>query len=198
MIQKRTSSNPEIFHELLIKAQTGDLDALNEILTSWRPFLRAKAYALLNQTVAKRVDPSDLVQDTMARVHLKLEQFQGNSSYQWECWLNQILLNQAKHTNRFHRARKRNVDRELCSDSLEKESPQVTPDKALAEIERSARIMFALESLPNPGRLVVTMRVFEQKKFDEISLVLNKSEGSVRVIWTRALRKLRIFVNQVR
>ena len=55
---------------------------------------------------------------------------------------------------------------------------------------RSAR-MGALARLPADHREVLILRHLEGLDFAEVALRMNRSAGAVRVLWTRALKKLR-------
>jgi DNA-directed RNA polymerase specialized sigma24 family protein len=57
--------------------------------------------------------------------------------------------------------------------------------------ERDARIAAALEQLPPDMRAVVVGRVFRREPFEMLAGSLGRSSGSARVLWTRALRRLR-------
>jgi DNA-directed RNA polymerase specialized sigma24 family protein len=48
-----------------------------------------------------------------------------------------------------------------------------------------------MEHLPDPMRQVVVRRVFQREPFETIAASLGCSSGAARVMWTRALRKLR-------
>jgi RNA polymerase sigma factor (sigma-70 family) len=57
--------------------------------------------------------------------------------------------------------------------------------------EEARRLAAAIEDLPARMRDVIVGRVFEQRPFEEIAAGLGCSPGAARVLWTRALRRLR-------
>jgi DNA-directed RNA polymerase specialized sigma24 family protein len=57
--------------------------------------------------------------------------------------------------------------------------------------EQDACIAAALEQLPEDMRAVVVGRVFRQESFESLAGSLGLSSGNARVLWTRALRRLR-------
>lgn len=57
--------------------------------------------------------------------------------------------------------------------------------------ERRTIVMQAMEGLPEDQRLVVMRRFFEQRSMREIANEMGRSEGAVKQLQLRAMRKLR-------
>src|SRR5262249_23863022 len=84
--------------------------------------------------------------------------------------------------------------------SLQREHALPTPLPAGRDPGPAVRAMFrvqdaqlaaAIQQLPDDMRAVIVRRVFQQEPFEVVAQALNRSPGAARVLWTRALRRLR-------
>ena len=61
----------------------------------------------------------------------------------------------------------------------------------LEQVDRSARLFRAVETLPEDQRKVILLRFSEEKSIREIAADLNRSEGAVKQLQFRGLENLR-------
>jgi RNA polymerase sigma-70 factor (ECF subfamily) len=80
---------------------------------------------------------------------------------------------------------------EVGEDDLADPERRGDPVDAVLALERAERVRAALESLPEPQRVVVHLHRFEDLGFAEIGRVLGISEGAARIRAFRAYRQLR-------
>ena len=180
------------FAERLARSRAGDRIALEELFVPWRPLLRLQAHQLLGSELCARIDPSDVVQEAWAQAFASLDQFRGGSEGEWVNWLRALVAGQAANAQRFHHAGKRTPGREdgWPVESLADEQV-LGPATDILLRERDARLAAALEALPEDMHTVVVRRVFHREPFPVVARALGRSPGATRVLWTRALRRLR-------
>ena len=80
-------------------------------LERFRSYLLILARMNLNGGPRNRIDPSDVVQQTLLEAHAKADQFHGDSAA-LAAWLRQALVNNLRDTRRALGRRKRDVRRE--------------------------------------------------------------------------------------
>ncbi len=182
---------------LIPRARQGDDEARNEICQQVQQYLEMMAVKQLDQSLQRKVNPSDVVQLTMARMINGIEDFQGNSNAEFYGWLNQILKNEVKTSRRdLHRA-KRDIgrERELTDEggNLVKPDfadPNLTPSSEAIRAEKLDQFSRVLSRLPADYAQVIELRSLQEMTFKEVAKEMNKSYDAVTKLWYRAVVKL--------
>jgi RNA polymerase sigma-70 factor, ECF subfamily len=185
---------------LFEQARGGDTAALSQLLEAYRNYLRLLARTRIDSGFRVRLDPSDLVQETLLEAHRDFQQFVGSSEKELVVWLRQILVRNLTDQLRRHRAKGRDWRRQHSLEVLLDKSCQQL-DKALAQGistpsakavqgEQAVLLADALSHLQADYREVIILRNLEHLSFDEIAERMGRSSGAARMLWTRALEKL--------
>lgn len=190
--------------DLIRQARAGDGGAMQQLLVRYREFVRLVVRCRAGGRLQARVDHSDLVQETFVRVVENFAQFHGTEEAEWRAWLGRIADHEAVRQLRRHvGAEKRAVGKERCiaaagpsstgsprlDDWLAKTS--TTPSRLALRKERAAILADALARLPEDYREVLVLRHLQELDFPEVAEKMGRSPGAVRVLWVRALKKLR-------
>jgi RNA polymerase sigma-70 factor (ECF subfamily) len=185
--------SPEL---LLNRARAGDRDALGQLLETYREYLRLLARARIGPGLRVRLDPSDLVQETLLEAHRDFGGFVGGSETELAVWLRRILVRNLADQLKRHRALGRDVRREESLDLLVEQAHEAlaaalsTPSARASRREQAVVLANALALLPPDYREVVTLRHVEGLGFDAIAERMGRSAGAVRMLWMRALERL--------
>jgi RNA polymerase sigma factor (sigma-70 family) len=102
-----------------------------------------------------------------------------------------VTLRTLGHSVRNHIATgKRSVSREQVVEDLDQLAQPCDSDAADRH-EQSARVAARLEGLPDDMRELLMGRFFDELSYAELTIRMGRSEGALRVLYTRALRRLR-------
>src|SRR5262245_2506109 len=123
---------------LLSRAKQGDERQLGQLLQLYRNYLSILATAQLDARLRRRVNPSDLVQETMLGAFRDFPQFRGQSERELLAWLRQILINCLHRAYQTHiQAERRDVRREVSLDDVDKSVSRSVARLAHVLVDRS-------------------------------------------------------------
>jgi RNA polymerase sigma-70 factor (ECF subfamily) len=194
---------PPDTEELLRRAGGGDADARGALLDRHRQRLRHMIACRMDPRLAARVDPSDVVQETLAEADRRLDDYLHERPLPFYPWLRQLAWDHLVEQHRRHlRAGRRSVLREQAENlglpdaSAEQlagqlidsgESPSAGPQRD--EVRQQVRA--ALAALAEQDREVLVLRYLEQLSAREVGAVLGVSEATAKKRALRALQRLR-------
>jgi RNA polymerase sigma-70 factor (ECF subfamily) len=195
--------------QLLAHARLANGEGLGVLLELYRDYLGVLARARLGARLRGVVNPSDLVQQTFLEACRDFGQFEGTTSTQWRAWLRRILAhNLAALVERHVQARKRDVRRQVAldprsapgdcrhGDQAVPPSPGSSPSAQAQRHEAAALMAERLARLPAPQREVLRLRNLEGLPFEEVARRMGRTPGAVRVLWVRALDRLRLLLKE--
>ena len=161
------------------------------------PLPSARGGAQLDPEIQAKEGASDLVQQTFLEAQRDFAHFEGTSERELLAWLRHLLLHNAGKLQRRYRTRKRQAGREvaLAADSAsarhDPAADGTSPSGHAAANEEAARLEEVLGRLPEPYRRVIQWRHCEQCSFQEIGARLGRTPGAARMLWVRAVERLR-------
>jgi RNA polymerase sigma-70 factor (ECF subfamily) len=191
--------------QLLANARRGDGDCLGAILELYRNYLHLLARTQIDLHLRGRASPSDAVQQTFLQACANFADFRGGSEKELLGWLRRILVNTlAQMVEKEVKARKRDARREVSMEQLVRDlegsseafeaalvSPHSSPSERAEQRELAARVADQLARLPADYREVIVLRNLEGLPFEEVAHRMGRKSGAVRVLWLRALDRLR-------
>jgi RNA polymerase sigma-70 factor (ECF subfamily) len=188
---------------LLAQAKQGDADAFLELLELHRLRLRRLVSMRMDRRLAARLDPSDVVQDSMARAFARRDAYLAAPSRPFYAWLREIACNRLIDLHRRHvKAQRRTVMREetAAGPPASAESrgnlarrlldASVSPSRQIEQREQLQRLRTALDSLRPTDREILVMRHLEELSVEEIADVLKITRTAVTSRLLRALQRL--------
>jgi RNA polymerase sigma-70 factor (ECF subfamily) len=202
-----TSSAPDT-NELLDRVRRGDGAARQQLLARHLHRLRKMITLRLDRRLAARVDPSDVVQESLAEADRKLGDYLKEQPLPFYPWLRQIAAERLAKLHRRHlHAGKRDARREepgvldLPDESALQlasrlAAPGTSPSRQVVREELRQRLQEALARLGERDREVLVLRYLEQLSTRETAAVLGITEGAVKVRHLRALERLRALLGE--
>jgi RNA polymerase sigma-70 factor (ECF subfamily) len=193
--------------ELIRLASDGDKSAERRLMGLHRGRLRKMVGVHLDPRLVARVDPSDVVQETLMIAYGKLPAYLQKQPIPFYPWLRQIAWNRLLDLHRTHvKASKRTVTREedwemaLSEHSANQLAERLmarglSPSEGAMREELRCRIQVALARLPTVYREVLVMRQLERLSTTEIAAALGIAEGTVKSRHFRALERIRVLLS---
>jgi RNA polymerase sigma-70 factor (ECF subfamily) len=181
---------------LLIAARAGSREALGQALEACRLYLLGVADRELDAQLRAKGGASDLVQETFLEAQRDFARFEGHSEQELLAWLRQILRNNLLNFARRYRGTdKRDADREVAlgGDSGTGPSPPAatpTPSRQLMMDEQNQQLLQAIGRLPPDYARILTLRYLEERSFEEIATLMQRSDNAVRKLFSRAVALL--------
>jgi RNA polymerase sigma-70 factor (ECF subfamily) len=187
----------------LVAARAGSTEALGQSLEQFRRYLLGLARHAVGQGLRSKGGASDLVQETFLEAQRRFDQFEGASEAQLRAWLRCLLLHRAaKLGRRYNSTAKRQVSREVSLGGSgravrpsEIAGPAPTPSVAAMSAEQADLLRRAIDRLPADYRQVMTLRYMDGLAFDEIGRRLGRSADAARMVWARAVERLKNELN---
>ncbi len=190
---------------LFTSARAGSGSCLGRLLTLYTNYLKLLVATQLDTRLRVRVSPSDIVQETFFEAHRDFDQFRGQSTAEFVAWLRRIVVNNILRVVEQHvQAEKRDVRREVSLEEIGRRLEQSTvrletllveeadsPSSCAVKHENEVLLADALAQLPDDYRDVIILRHIEGLPFDDVAKRMDRSPGAVRMLWLRALKRMR-------
>lgn len=202
-----TASDPDT-DELVRRVAGGETVAISRLLDRHRRRLRRMVVVRMDPRLAVRVDPSDVVQETLIEALRRLPAYVTDRPIPFYPWLRQIAWNRLVDLHRRHiLAETRAVDREVSFDlplsdvSVQQLahrflSREPAPAARIVREELQRRVREAIAQLAPEFREVLILRHLEQLGVAEIAGVLGVAEGTVKSRHFRALAQMRALLDE--
>jgi RNA polymerase sigma-70 factor, ECF subfamily len=183
----------------LERARRGDCEAVGRLLVSFQPYLRYMARAFQDDRLVARLEVSDLVQEALLEAHRGFAAFRGETVAELASWLRRIVIGTAQRWRRAYvGTSKRDIRREVPAEALADQLADSgnSPSAQMMRHEQAARVAQAVAQLPDDMQEVLLGRHLDGLAYAVLAERLGRSEGALRVLYTRALRRLRELLSE--
>jgi len=188
--------------DIVARIHQRDTQALADFLAAHRPQLMAFIERQLGSALRRKIEPDDVFQETSAEAvrALPAAELGDRDPFSWLCQIAERRIIDLHR--RFFGAKKRDAAREVSLGSSSGSDTQpaglinllvaslTTPSQAFSRSAREARLLEALDKLPEEQRTALRLRYIDDLPSKQIAERLGKTDAAVRVMLTRSLKKL--------
>ena len=147
-----------------------------------------KLYWHIRRMVVEHEDANDVLQNVFIRVWNGLDNFREDS--QLYTWLYRIATNECLS---YLEQQKRKSSASL--DEMESGlSNKVVADKYFDPNKLEWKLQLAIQQLPEKQRVVFTLRYYDEMPYEEMSRVLDTSEGALKASYHHAVKKIEDYI----
>ena len=170
-------------------------------LERFRSYLRLLAEIQFDLRLQGKLDPSDIVQQTLLQAHQAEDQFRGTNDRERAGWLRQILARTMANALRDLGRQKRDIGRhQSLEEAIEQSSARLeawlaaeesSPSEQAEKNEQLLHLAEALMALPEAQREAVVLHHLQGWPLAKLARHLERSEGAVAGLLHRGFKKLR-------
>lgn len=149
---------------------------------------KERLYWHIRRMVISHDDADDVLQNTFIKVYKNLHNF--NEESQIYTWLYRIATNESLT---FIKKRKRTT--QIGSEELQESLvANLTSDPYFNGDEAQLTLQKAIDTLPAKQKQVFVMKYFDELQYNEISEILDTSEGALKASYHHAVKKITEYV----
>jgi RNA polymerase sigma-70 factor (ECF subfamily) len=196
--------------ELLSRARAGETEALGELCSLYRNYLRMIVRTGLGPRLRERLELSDVVQEALVEVVRQFPQFTGQNEAALVGWLRRLVGQKLADLGRYHSRTKRTG----AGTTLPLDAPfepggqaraadgggrlldmlslsQTSPSEVASRRELIVLLADALDALPEQEADILWLHHADGLSFEAIGERMGLSRKSARGIWARGLKRLK-------
>ncbi|MDB5203263.1 MAG: sigma-70 family polymerase sigma factor [Ferruginibacter sp.] len=147
-----------------------------------------KLYWHIRRMLADHDDANDVVQNMFIKVWKNLENFREDS--QLYTWLYRIATNES--LSFLEQQKKRSAT--SLSDDESSVVNKLQADKDFDGNKLEWKLQLAIQQLPEKQKAVFNLRYFEEMPYEEMSRVLETSEGALKASYHHAVKKIEDYI----
>jgi RNA polymerase sigma factor (sigma-70 family) len=147
-----------------------------------------KIYWHIRRLVVDHDDANDVMQNVFIKVWKGLDQFREDARFY--TWLYRIATNESLS---FLEKEKKKASVSIDDVSLSL-SEKLSADKDFDLSKIEWKLQVAIQKLPEKQKLVFSLRYYEEMSYNEMSKVLDTTEGALKASYHHAVKKIEEFI----
>ena len=175
-------------HDAELLIQFRDPDTKEKAFTAIIKKYQEKLYWHVRRMVVVHDDANDVLQNVFIRVWNGLENFREDS--QLYTWLYRVATNECLS---FLEQQKKKATLSL-SDMEGGLANKIVADKHFDPNKLEWKLQVAIQQLPEKQRIVFNLRYYDEMPYEEMSRVLETSEGALKASYHHAVKKIEDYI----
>lgn len=140
-------------------------------------------------------EAEDIVQEIFIKAYLNLNSYDEDLSF--SSWIYRIAHNEC--ISQFRKRTSRGLDQQydLDSEAVSRLISNLSPERDIDDVLRKEFVTNVLDQLPEKYRSVLVLRYLEDKSYEEISDIMQKSPGTVATLLSRAKKACHTIIQRL-
>jgi RNA polymerase sigma factor (sigma-70 family) len=172
--------------QLIQQVLTGERDAFRILVENYKNLVAHIVYRM----IYCKEDREDICQDVFIKIYQNISNFHGKSKL--STWIARIAYNTCINHLEKKEKKRTLVSDDLLIENYVSENSDDSIHKVIEEGDIKEKLTAVIELLPEIFRIVITLYHLEGMKYQEISQVLDKPEGTIKSYLYRARQILKI------
>jgi RNA polymerase sigma-70 factor (ECF subfamily) len=147
-----------------------------------------KLFGVCLRYCKSREDAQDVFQEAFVKVFNSLDKYRGIGSL--ESWMRKVFINHSLNHYRYDK-----FLNSVCADDINIAYEDKELENMIDEYSNK-KILEAIQKLPNKQRIIFNMVEVEEMSYEEVSDVLNISQGCIRAHNFKAKKKLKTLLKE--
>jgi len=175
-------------HDSELLSQFRDPETKEKAFTSIIKKYQERLYWHIRRIVVEHEDANDVLQNVFIRVWNGLENFREDA--QLYTWLYRIATNECL-TFLEQQKKRASVPIDESETGL---SNKIIADKHFDSNKLEWKLQLAIQQLPEKQRIVFNLRYYDEMPYEEMSKVLETSEGALKASYHHAVKKIEDYI----
>ncbi len=173
----------------MLRVKEGDMDAFRELVEAHQ----MRIVGTVARMIGDETEAEDIAQQVFLRIWKSASRWEPSAKF--TTWAFTIMKNLVFNETR-RRSRRRTVPLESQNEDegfqfQHADESVKAPDRAVLDAEQQAAIDRAIAELPEPARIALVLRRYEDVSYEEIAVIMKTSIPAVKSILFRARNELR-------
>lgn len=180
---------------LLTAVERGEANAIDRLLAAHRNYLRRVIDVRLDPQLRGRIDPSDVVQETLVVASRRIQDFLKRRPTSFRIWLRRKAIEQLVDQRRHHRRQKRDVANEISIDDPSSMAIAIafvgdSGSRRMQRLELLKQVRTAMDNLSDTDQEILMLRHAEELSNAEAAEVLEIEPKAASARYGRAVIRL--------
>jgi RNA polymerase sigma factor (sigma-70 family) len=175
-------------HDSELLVQFRDPNTREKAFTAIVKKYQEKLYWHIRRMLVDHEDTNDVLQNVFIRVWNGLENFREDA--QLYTWLYRIATNESL-TFIEQQKKKASVSLDAVESSI---SNKIKADKHFDPNKLEWKLQVAIQQLPEKQRVVFNLRYYDEMPYEEMSRILETSEGALKASYHHAVKKIEDYI----
>lgn len=174
---------------LMLRVKEGDMEAFRELVEAHQ----VRIVGTVARMIGDETEAEDIAQQVFLRIWKSAERWEPSAKFTTWAFtiMKNLVFNETRRRSRRGTVPLENPDTEETYQFQHADEGVKSPDRAVLDAEQQDAIDRAIAELPEPARIALVLRRYEDVSYEEIAEIMKISVPAVKSVLFRARNELR-------